>query len=148
MYYAGAHLDASLGGKLGGMVHSSSYQTVYGIEASLGYMFSHKSTRPGVVIGVNAAYERLNNHFDVNHAVMNMETHEIIGNCESFVLASNQLMLGPCLKICFDNLKSYLIVGYDFGILPSEYITAFNAIENNREITYNRFHIGMKTRFP
>lgn len=146
--YNSQHLMFRAGAWIGGMAHISAYKIAYGGDAFVGYTFNHKPSNPSVTVGLNVGVERFQCHFDVvKDALLDMGTHTVTGSGESFVLSNRQFMVGP--RVSFGMYENHeLVLGYDFGLAPTEYDFSPGQVLNNRKAASHRISIGMRISHP
>lgn len=146
--YNTQHLMFHVGAWIGGMAHISAYKIAYGGDAFVGYTFNHKPSNPSVTVGLNVGVERFQCHFDVvKDALLDMGTHTVTGSGESFVLSNRQFMVGP--RVSFGMYENHeLVLGYDFGLAPTEYDFSPGQVLNNRKAASHRISIGMRISAP
>ena len=146
--YNTQHLMFHVGAWIGGMAHISAYKIAYGGDAFVGYTFNHKPSNPSVTVGLNVGVERFQCHFDVvKDALLDMGTHTVTGSGESFVLSNRQFMVGP--RVSFGMYENHeIVLGYDFGLAPTEYEFSSGQVLNNRKAASHRIIIGGRVSAP
>ncbi|MBR4511436.1 MAG: hypothetical protein IKO59_01420 [Bacteroidales bacterium] len=146
--YNSQHLMFRAGAWIGGMAHISAYKIAYGGDAFVGYTFNHKPSRPALTLGLNVGVEKNQCHFDVaKDVVLDMETHAVAGSGQSFVLSNRQFVVGPRISVeMFENHE--IVLGYDFGLAPTEYEFSSGQVLNNRKAASHRIIIGGRVSAP